>query len=191
MALWHYWASLSASNRIALGSTVANAALVLVSLVAVGLTRSMMRRDREALVIGRIVAHDEVFNIMFFEIANIGRGLARDISIEYDPDPMLVTKKALSELAGHMVLLQPGEKVRVVLFNAADEKQVNTMFPDRTLKVRASWRDGSSLRRRCADATYRVDELFGLPVIGSRGELYGLLEELREVLLLVARGRVP
>lgn len=186
--LVEWWRSLTTDDRIQLVSASANVLLFAATLVYVGLTRGMVLAEREARVVARVVPHDRAFNVMVLEIGNIGKSLARDVQIRFSPDVEIVTQKHLGEVLGTISLLQPGEQIQTVLYNAIDEKRRTEMFPDETLELDVSWRDDSSRRvRRAKRYVIRVDQHLGLAVLAPPTPWTEILGELREEILLLLK----
>ncbi|MFB5191713.1 hypothetical protein [Alicyclobacillus fastidiosus] len=179
--LWqHIWAILSNPSW---DSVLAAVITALITLWYVFLTRSLLMDSRKAAVGVRLLPDKNSFNAIFLEIVNFSSNTAKDIHISFEPDPLLITKKRLSDIFGNLPVLFPNEIIRAFLFDATRPERLAEMFPRNSLDVTVSLKD-SRWRRRKNKTTLNVRQFLGLPVMDEFNEIARSLDRTTEALLL-------
>lgn len=169
-------------------SVIVAAITALITLWYVFLTRSLLTDSRKAAVGIRLLPDKNSLNAICLEIVNFSTNNAREIRILFQPDPMLITMKRLSDIFGSLPVLFPNEIIRAFLFDATRPERIAEMFPQNSLQVTISWKD-SRWRRRRNKTTLNVRQFLGLPVMDEPNEVAKSLDRTAEALLLTTHFR--
>jgi hypothetical protein len=124
--------------------------------------------------------------LIFFEVANLGTSLARDIEIEIDPpleSAIDVEMDKLKMLNEGIATLAPGKKLRT-FFDMSFRR--NEDRPDLAMNHRATVRYADEKRKRHFTETYDLDldQYMHMQFVTKRGlhDIYDQLEKIRRVM---------
>ncbi|KUO97461.1 hypothetical protein [Ferroacidibacillus organovorans] len=151
------------------------------------LTRRLVIGSKAAFFVAHIVpGAEDNFNSLFLEFTNPTGNLLRDLTLIFNPDCMLITKKTLGELFGKMTVLLPGERVRCYLVSAVDRTRIEEMFPDGQLVIKALWHDSARKKAQSQKLVLKIDQFIGLPISNGQDKIAEAISAATEALLITS-----
>lgn len=174
-------------------SILLNALLAGATLIYVILTRRLVMVDREAHVTVRLFHDPSHINLILLEVRNIGRAVARDITIKFEPDAQLSSKKRLNEVLGRVPLLLPNEALPPVFLGSATQaKELQSRFPDSTLSIELEWKDSSSRKpSRERRFTLNLLQYEGIVVAGGPEDVAKAIDRVGNALAMTSLFQAP